>query len=209
MRTSSRHRKRDHRNGGVKSAMVAVFRPLARVLVDQGVSSPEAESLLRAVCVHQLAEAQAVRGKRPNASRIALLTGLDRKEVAQILKYPPRVDPTLERRCHRANKVLAAWYGDRDFVRNDKPLVLPIKATEGKHPSFWMLASRYAPDVYPGLILRELSRVGALKELHDGRVRPRMRRYRVKRLSKKCLSEMRIRVQDLLLNTGVALPQRK
>ena len=175
MRTPTERGER-HRSDAVVSDVETAFRLLARLLVDHGVSSPEAESLFRAVCVHEVALAQAVRGKRPNASRIALVTGLDRKEVGQILKSPPRVNPALETRS-RANKVLAGWYDDRAFVRNAKPLALPIKAAERSRPSFWMLANRYAPDVYPGLILRELSRVGALKKLQDGRVRALMRRY--------------------------------
>jgi hypothetical protein len=207
MRIGSKRQQRDRRDGAVMSAVEAVFRPLARVLVDHGVSSPEAESLFRAVCVHQVALAQAVRGKRPNASRIALVTGLNRKQVTQILKHPPRVDPALETRC-RASKVLAGWYGDRTFVHKARPQVLPIKSTERKRPSFWMLANRYAPDVYPGLILRELSRVGALEKLQDGRVRARMRCYR-KNLSKEYLGEMRLRVQDLPLIPGVTAPPRK
>ena len=194
MRTARGHRDTEYGNRGVIDATVAVFRPLARALVEQGITIPEAESLLRAVAVHQVAEALAIHGKRPNASRIALLTGLDRKEVARILKSPPRVDPALESRCHRANKVLAGWYGDRTFLYNDKPLVLPVKTAKPKHPSFWMLASRYAPDIYPGLLLRELSRVGALEKLRDGRVRPRMRRYR---LNKHSFSEIRSSLRDL------------
>ena len=202
MRTASRHQERDYGHEALINTLEALFRPLARVLVDQGVSSPEAESLLRAVCVHQAANAQAGHGKRPNASRIAFLTGLDRKEVSRILKHPPRVNPVLEGRCHLANKVLAAWYTDRAFVYNDRPLVLPIKATGRKRPSFWMLASRYAPDVYPGLVLRELARVGALEKLHDGRVRPRMRRYRVKR-------QIRLRVRDLLRSSAGLPPSKR
>lgn len=192
----SRYRQRHYSSGDILKAVMAAFRPLVRVLVDDGVSSPEAESLLRAVCVHQVADAQALPGKRPNASQIALVTGLDRKEVARILKHPPRVDPALETRCHRANRVLAGWYEDRAFVHKNKPLVLPIRATERKSPSFWMLAKRYAPGVYPGLILRELTRIGALEKVHDGRIRPRLRRYRVKHLSNQHLSDMRSLVQE-------------
>lgn len=174
---SGRRRENNWQPGALLSAAEAMFRPLTRLLADKGVSSPEAESLLRAVYVHQVAGIQAPRRKRPNASRIALLTGLDRKEVARILKRPPRMAPALEARRHPANKVLAGWYGDRTFIHNQKPRVLPIKAADPKGPSFWMLASRYAPNVYPGLILRELSRVGALENLHDGRVRARKRSY--------------------------------
>lgn len=198
MRAAATYRERDYRHEALMNALEALFRPLARVLVDQGVSSPEAESLLRAVCVHEVADAQ----ERPNASRIAFLTGLDRKEVSRILKHPPRANPALEGRCHLANKVLAGWHTDRAFVHDGRPLLLPIKARERKRPSFWMLARRYAPDVYPGLILRELSRVGALERLHDGRVRPRMRRYRVK-------SQMRFRLQDLLRGSGLGFSLRK
>lgn len=155
----------------------AAFRPLAQLLVEHGVSSPEAESLFRAVYVHEVALEQAVRGKKPNVSQIALVTGLDRKEVSQILKGPPEVNRALETRC-RVNRVLAGWYDDRTFAYRSKPLALSIKGENRKRPSFWMLARRYAPDVYPGLILRELSRVGALEKLKDGRVRARIRRYR-------------------------------
>jgi hypothetical protein len=175
MRTPTERRKR-HRGDAVISDVETAFKLLARLLIDHGVSSPEAESLFRAVCVHQVALAQAVRGKRPNVSRIALVTGLDRKEVGQILKCPPRINPALETRS-RANKLLAGWYGDRTFVRKAKPLPLPIKASERNRPSFWMLANRYAPGVYPGLILRELSRIGALEKLQNGRVRALRRRY--------------------------------
>lgn len=189
------------------SAVEAVFRPLARALADHGVSIAEAESLFRAVCVHQVALALGVRGKRPNASRIALVTGLNRKQVSQILKHSPRVDPALKTRC-RANEVLAGWHGDRTFAPKAKPLVLPIKSTERKRPSFWMLASRYAPDVYPGLMIRELSRVGALQKLQDGRVRARMRHYR-NNISHEYWSEVRWRVQDLLRITGVTTRRRK
>jgi acyl-CoA synthetase (AMP-forming)/AMP-acid ligase II len=209
MRGHSWTRERERGNGTVLGALEAVFRPLARLLVEHGVSSPEAESLLRAICVHQAADAQAVRGKKkPNASRIALVTGLDRKEVARILERPPRMNLALETRCQRANKVLAGWYTDRTFVANHRPLVLPIKAMQQERPSFWMLANRYAPDVYPGLILRELSRVGAVERLEDGRVRARRRRYRGRDFSDQHLSEIRSRVRDLLLATGLA-PSRK
>src|ERR1700752_3163052 len=108
MRTPTERGKR-HRGDAVISDVETAFKLLARLLIDHGVSSPEAESLFRAVCVHQVARVQAVRGKRPNASRVALVTGLDRKQVAKILKHPPRVDPALETRC-RTKRVLAGWY---------------------------------------------------------------------------------------------------
>lgn len=183
------------------SAVEAVFAPLARLLVEHGISSPESESLLRAVCVHQAASAEVARGKRPNVSRIALVTGVDRGDVARILERPPRVTPAVDTRRHRVNRVLTGWYSDRKFLDGERPLILPTKGGARNAPSFWTLASRYAPGVYPGLILSELCRVGAAERLDDGRVRVRTRRYKAKEFSDEALSEMGARVRDLLQTT--------
>lgn len=171
--------------------------PLAQLLVSHGVSSPEAESLLRAVHVHEAAKIDATQQKRTNVSRVALVTNLDRAEVARILRRPPRVDPGLETR-RQLNKVLAGWHGDRDFVDETRPMALRIKATHPKGRAFWDLANRYAPGVYPGLILNELIRVRAVQKLNDGRVRVRMRRYRTGILSDERLREIGYRAGDLI-----------
>jgi hypothetical protein len=153
-----------------------VFVPLAHLFADHGVTCPQAERLLRAVCVREAAVTEAKTRKKPNISRIALLTGLDRKEVARLLSRPPRTESRLEARSHPGDRVLEGWHSDRTFARKGRPLALSIKASRSKLASFWSLASRYAPGVYPGLLLRELLRVGAVEALRDGRVRARTRR---------------------------------
>jgi hypothetical protein len=153
-----------------------VFVPLAHLFADHGVTCPQAEKLLRAVCVREAAATEAKSRKKPNISRIALLTGLDRKEVARLLRRPACLEPALETRSLPGDRVLEGWYADQTFAEEGRPLALSIKAPQSGLPSFWSLASRYAPGVYPGLILRELLRVGAVKTLRDGRVRARTRR---------------------------------
>lgn len=175
-----------------------MFTPLARLLVEHGVSSPESETLLRAVCVHQAAKAEVARGKKPNISRIALVTGVDRGDVARILESSPGVALAVDTRRHRVNRLLAGWYSDRRFLAGGRPLILPIKTGARNSPSFWSLANRYAPGVYPGLILSELCRVGAAERLQGERVRVRTRRYKAKEFSQEILSEMGTRVRDLL-----------
>lgn len=199
---------RDQSNTAVLSAVEALFRDLARVLVDHGISSPEAESLLRAVWVHQLARELAARRRRPNVSWIALVAGLDRKAVSLILKRPPRMGPASESHGQWANRVLAGWHSDPAFAKDHTPKVLHVKAVGSKRPSFWALARRYSPGVYPGLILRELCRVGAAEKLEGGRVRARTRRYRAKELSGDHASEIDPRVRSLFQSIGV-LPSNK
>lgn len=208
MRRGNTRQNRGLGNTTVLSAVEALFRPLARVLVEHGISSPEAESLLRAVWVHQLAREVAARRRRPNVSWIALVAGLDRKAVSLILKSPPGVRPASETHSQWANRVLAGWHSDPVFAKDDTPKVLPVKSVGGKRPSFWTLARRYSPGVYPGLVLRELCRVGAAEKLQGGRVRARRRRYRVKELSGEHARDMDARVRNLLQSIGV-LPSKK
>jgi len=208
MRMGSTRQNRVLGNTAVLSALEALFRPLARVLVEHGISSPEAESLLRAVWVHQLASEVAARRTRPNVSWIALVAGLDRKAVSLILKRPPRMGPASETHSQWANRVLAGWHSDPAFAKDDTPSVLPIKSVGSRRPCFWTLARRYSPGVYPGLILRELCRVGAVEKLEGGRVRARRRRYKAKELSDEHASEMDPRVRKLLQSIGV-LPSKK
>jgi Family of unknown function (DUF6502) len=191
----------DTRRVGLLKALETVFEPLARLLIEHGISSPEAERLLRAVCVREVAKAGAVAGKRPNASRVALVTGVDRGVVRRILKTRHKAGAVNDRR-HRVNRVLAGWHSDKAFSSAGRPLLLSTKARktrDHKRSSFWALAKRYAPGVYPGLILSELLRVGAVEELDNGRLRVRTREYRAAVFSRESLGELGARVRDLML----------
>jgi hypothetical protein len=185
---------------GLLKTLEAVFEPLARLLVEHGISSPEAECLLRAVCVREVAKAGAIPGKRPNASRVALVTGVDRGVVRRILKTRYKAGEVSNRR-HRVNRVLAGWHSDATYSSGGRPLLLPIKTTKAKdykRTSFWALARRYAPGVYPGLILSELLRVGAVEELENGHLRVRTREYRAAEFRRESVSELGARVRDLM-----------
>ena len=185
---------------GLLKTLETVFSPFARLVVEHGISSPEAERLLRAVCVREVARADAIAGKRPNASRVALVTGVDRGEVTRILKTPHNAGE-VENRRHRVNRVLAGWHSDAVYSSGGRPLLLPIKAIKPrgyKRNSFWTLAKRYAPGVYPGLILGELVRVGAVEEVGNGRLRVRTREYRASEFNRESISELGARVRDLV-----------
>src|SRR5215469_2553359 len=190
----------DSRKIGLLKTLETLFEPLARLLVEHGVSSPQAERLLRAVCVREVGKASARPGKRPNASRVALVTGVDRHEVTRILKARHTPGEVNDHR-HRVNRVLAGWHSDATYSSGGRPLLLPIKAIKArdyKRGNFWALAKRYAPGVYPGLILSELVRVGAVEQLENERLRVRTREYRAAEFSRKSVSEFGARVRDLM-----------
>src|SRR4029077_20035109 len=85
-----------------------IFETLAPHLIESGITSSEAETLLRAVCVHEAARSFSEHGRRPNVSQISIKTGVGRHVVAEILKRSPRLKD-LETRRDATSRVLAGW----------------------------------------------------------------------------------------------------
>jgi hypothetical protein len=192
--------RRNPRKAAVTRATMAVFEPLGRLFVELGVSSPEAESLLRSVLVHAVFRRESSgKGKRVNLSRIALLAGVHRNEVKRILSVPPRIDPGREARQHRANRILSAWHTDPDYTDAEgHPKDLDINNRRRKAESFWTLVGRYAPGVWPRLLLKELVRIGAVQELPNQQLKVCMRSYGVMGLQVGAIDELGHRAKDLL-----------
>jgi hypothetical protein len=179
-------------------ALIAMAESIAPLLIAEGVSCPDAERVLRSVCIHEAARAELVKGNRPNASRLALLTGVDRHVVATYLQIAPKGDPSrLETRRHRLNRVLSEWHSDPQYSDGGRPRALEVRAETERSKTFWSLSKTYAKDAYPPLILRELLKVGAVEQLRDGRVRPRARTYKAMELNASEVNQIGDRVRDL------------
>jgi hypothetical protein len=191
---------RDPRKNAVARAAMAAFAPLANLFVKLGVSSPEAESLLRSVLVHGAYQRERALGQESvSLSRIALLTGVHRNEVKRILSTPPGIDPGREVRRHRGNRILAAWHSDPDYTNPDgQPKVLDLKAARRREVSFSALVKRYSPGVWPRLILDELLRVGAVEEVSEGRLKVKMNSYGVAGFEAEAIEDLGHRARDLL-----------
>ena len=124
MRTKRTERKSVFGETRILRIAEGVFVPLAHLFADYGVICPQAERLLRAVCVREAAVTEAKTRKRPNVSRIALLTGLDRKEVARLLRQPQHIEFRLKARSHPGDRVLEGWYSDPRFAGKGRPFAL-------------------------------------------------------------------------------------
>jgi len=102
-------------------------------------------------------------------------------------------------RRHRGNRILAAWYADPDYTNPDgEPKALEIKTTRRRAVSFWSLVKRYAPGVWPRLILDELLRVGAVEEIADEKLRVKMQSYGTAGLEIEAIEDLGDRARDLL-----------
>jgi len=153
-----------------RRAVLELLQPLARLLLKAGLGVGDLSALAKVAYVRAACEQGRESGdelQRPNATRIAVVTGLTRVEVAALLKGGDRVAHT-DRGRHRAERVLAGWWSDDSFQDSSGvPAVLPLK---GRVRSFASLCRRYSGDLRPGAILEELLRAQAVRKLPDGRV---------------------------------------
>jgi hypothetical protein len=157
---------------------IGAMATIVDLLLELGITSPEAESLLRGLFVHRSCDWLAAQnqGTAPSDVRIALVTGIHRNFVSKLLAEPPSIPAVRRRKGHRANRLLRAWYTEPAYQDGSgKPRDLP---TKGPAPSFEALAARYVPSSPAAVVLQELHRAGVVQLLPEQRVRVRSRALR-------------------------------
>lgn len=155
----------------VLGASKTIFEALAPYLIENGVTSSEAVSLLRAVCVHEAARSFVQLGRRPNVSKVSIKTGVERHLVADILKTAPRVDGSVNVSRNATSRVVVGWRSNRSYLKNGRPRALPVGDPRSRGRSVWKLVERYAPGIWPRLVIDELIRVDLVDVLSDGTLR--------------------------------------
>jgi hypothetical protein len=152
------------------------MQPLVRILIRNGVSFGELTEVLKNVFVEVAERDFTIPGRRTSQSRIAILTGLTRKEVAKqksILESGGGLNVISN--LNRVTRVLVGWHTDPDFTGPyGMPLDLPFEA-EG--PNFIELVRRHSGDMAPRAMLDELLRVGAVEKLSTGSFKVLTRAY--------------------------------
>lgn len=189
----------------------ATFEGLAPLLIQHGIRSPEAESLLRAVCIQCAAKTQD-KGRRPNVSRISVKTGVDRHTVAALLKEPPNVDKGATARRDVLSRVIDGWFSDPEYSDKGNPRDLDIGDPNSKGRSVWTLVQRYAPGVWPRLIVDELIRVDYVDTLTNGQLRCRRApsaKLASKRSNRESSSELMLGAVHALFNDATRSDARR
>jgi hypothetical protein len=161
----------DSRKTAALGTARTIFETLAPHLIESGITTSEAETLLRAICVHEAARSFSEHGRRPNVSQISIKTGVDRHVVAEILKTSPRVDGGVETRRDATSRVIAGWLSDARYFKNGQPLALPVGDPRSRGRAVWSLVEDYAPGVWPRLVIDELIRLDLVETLPDGTLR--------------------------------------
>src|ERR1700731_1699739 len=177
------------------SALERVLDPLLELLFDAGVTVQEFNLRPRNRAVRVATQRVIRESGRESKSRVAIMTGLPRSEVARISGSSDAV-PKSKPDQHPARRVLAAWHDDPRFLAsNGDPAVLPIL---GKRRSFERLVERYGASIPVRAMLDELMQLDAVERLEGQTVRAKSRVPIMTGLTNRSISAVGERGRDLL-----------
>jgi hypothetical protein len=145
----------DNNKGHILASAVArILRPLVRILLRNGMSYQRFAEIARSQFVDVARKEFGIAGRKQSVSRIAVITGLTRKEVTSRIRHAATEDQEKADRYHRASRVVSGWRRDEAFLdARRRPAVLPIV---GPGKSFQQLVRRYGGDVPHRAVLDEL-----------------------------------------------------
>src|SRR5690554_1194689 len=106
---------------GLLSAFRRLLQPLIRILIRNGVSYYEFNEVVKGVFVEVAERDFNLPGREPSPSRIAILTGLSRKEVVRqrrILASGNLFEAASN--LDRVTRVLVGWHSDPEFTGPDR-----------------------------------------------------------------------------------------
>jgi len=153
----------------ILKALLIALRPLARALLRAGVGHREFNEISKAAFVDVATKDYGLRGRPTNVSRVAVMTGLTRKEVRRLRDKSEAGDEAVVIRSTPMSEILHRWYTEGDYVTSDnRPRDL---AFDGPETSFSSLVTKFGGDIPPGAMRTELKRIGAVEELTSGELR--------------------------------------
>ena len=156
----------------VKRDLLAAFRslmtPLVRILLRSGITFQEFGGVLKDVYVTVCAQEMALPGRKLTLSRVAIATGMPRREVAKIVRNEGKTQWGVGSNAGLAASVLEAWHTDAQYLAPyGYPRDLKIDGTD-LVPTFEDLVGRFSSDVPHEVLIGELVRVGAARVLEGG-----------------------------------------
>ena len=183
----------------VLDAFLVVMRPIVRILLRYGVGYREFLEVTKMAYVDIASSDFGIRGRPTNISRIAVMTGLTRKEVRRLRdKISSGVEKITVKTTPLAD-VLHHWHAQDEFVSpSGHPKTLPFVGDSG---SFSSLVKQFGGDIPAGAMRTEMKRVGAVAENDDGTLTLQDRSFRASEDHDKLIMTLIHAVYPVLSNT--------
>jgi len=150
------------------AALFGFLRPLITALMRAGVGYAEFSEVAKAAYVQVCLDEFGVRGRQTNLSRVAVMTGLSRKEVSRIRQQEIEGNSYSCDSRNPVSEIIHLWYTDPLYLDVDgNPAVLPF---DSKGASFSSLVKRVPSDLPPGAVKTELIRMGVVSSVGSNRL---------------------------------------
>jgi len=153
----------------VLDAFLLIMRPIARILLRYGISHREFSEVAKTAFVDIGSKDFGLRGRQTNISRVAVMTGLTRKEVKRVRDEIAGGERSVAVKTTPISDVLHQWHAHADYTdKNGAPLDLPFSGDAG---SFTSLVRAYGGDVPAGAMRTEMVRVGVVTQEPNNELR--------------------------------------
>lgn len=153
-------------NKALNLALYRILKVTMKILYRKGVAFADFNTLAKQAYVDTVEEELSKQNERTTTSKIAVITGLTRKDVTNLRKNTS-IEPS--NTFNRRLRVINGWLNDTEFMNTAtmQPAVLTLKGEQG---SFDTLVNRYSGDMSSLAVLAEMKRIGVLKEHDDGQL---------------------------------------
>jgi hypothetical protein len=160
----------------VLEALGQALEPVVLLLLRSGITWKDFADVGKEKFVTVATESFGIRGRPTNLARVAILSGLDRREVARLRRATRDQGAASQGYMSKPAQLLQAWHHDARYLDSSgKPRELEIEGAE--IGSFAELAQRYAPGIPLVALIKELRAAGAVADVAGERLRVLKRHY--------------------------------
>jgi hypothetical protein len=153
------------------TAIRRLLRPIVRQLVAYGITYPTLDQIVRELFVEVAEDDFTLSYKRQTDSRVALVTGINRKEVSRLRRLRRGAARPIEIEDTAVTRVVGRWMGGPPYSdARGRPHPLPYEAPKASVPTFARLVRDRGIDVPVRSVLDELLREGIAELRPDGSV---------------------------------------
>ncbi len=152
----------------LRNTLRKILMALAKTLLRNGMSYGEFDRIARESFVDVAFDEFAPRGKKQTISHVAILTGLNRKEVKKLHERDADQGELASQQYNRAVRVLGGWINDPRFLRKDgNPRDLEYEGQD----SFSELVRQYSGDMPVAAMQKVLLSSNNIRFTDDNRLR--------------------------------------
>ena len=153
----------------INRAVLNLLYPIVQLLLRYEIAHSEFEELTRRSYVDVAFKDFALPNRKNTVSRVSVITGLSRPEVARLAAAEKDLAFTSNTTPNRATRVIGGWLSDSDFIdENNEPKILPLRHAD---ISFETLVGRYSGGITARAVLDEMLRVGVVEKVDKDQVK--------------------------------------